>query len=67
MERNLIVWSLDQLLKIGIWEDTRLLSGNKELQNQWKYTLPVEFSSFRHLHFHSTSMAVLGNRYDSHE
>ena len=66
MDSNLIVWSLNQL-KIGIWEDRRLLFGNTEVQNQWKYTLPAEFSSFRHLYFASISMAVLRNRYDSHE
>ena len=46
MESNLIVWSLNQL-KIGLWEDMRLPVGNTEVQNQWKYTLPAEFSSFR--------------------
>ena len=66
MEMNLIVWSLNQF-KIGLWEDMRLLFGNTEVQNQWKYTLPAEFSYFRHLSFRSISMAVLGNRYDSHE
>ena len=61
MESNLIVWSLNQL-KIGLWEDMRLLVGNTEMQNQWNYTLPAEFSSFRRLYFRSISMAVLGNR-----
>ena len=46
MESNLIVWSLNQL-KIGLWEDMRLPVGNTEVQNQWKYTLPAEFSSFQ--------------------
>jgi len=46
MESNLIVWYLNQL-KIGLWEDMRLPVGNTEVQNQWKYTLPAEFSSFR--------------------
>ena len=46
MESNLIVWSLNKL-KIGLWEDVRLPVGNTEVQNQWKYTLPAEFSSFR--------------------
>ena len=49
MESNLIVWSLNQL-KMGIWEDMRLLFGNTEVQNQWKYTLQVEFSSLRRLY-----------------
>ena len=66
MESNLIVWSLNQL-KIGIWEDMRLLFGNTEVQNQWKYTLPVEFSSFRRLCFRSISIAVFGNRYYGRE
>ena len=43
MESKLIVWSLNQL-KIGLWEDTRLLFGNTEVQNQWKYTLQAESS-----------------------
>ena len=46
MESSLIVWSLNQL-KIGLWEDMRLPVGNTEVQNQWKYTLAAEFSSFR--------------------
>ena len=54
MESKLIVWSLNQL-KIGLWEDMRVLFGNTEVQNQWKYTLQV---AFRHLYFHSISMAV---------
>ena len=66
MESNLIVCSLNQL-KIGLWEDMRLLFGNTEVQNQWKYTLPAESSPFRHLYFHSIPMAVLGNRYNRHE
>ena len=68
MESNLIVWSLNQL-NIGLWEDMRLLFGNTEVQNQWKSTLPAEFSSFRRLYFRSisNSMAVLGNKYGSHE
>ena len=66
MESNLIVWSLKQL-KIGLWEDMRLLLGNTGVQNQWKYTLLAESSPFRCLYFRSISMAVLGNRYDSHE
>ena len=41
MESNLIVSSLNQLT-IGIWEDMRLLFGDTEVQNQWKYTLPAE-------------------------
>jgi len=32
--------------------------GNTEVQNQWKYTLPAGFSSFRHLYFHSIFMAL---------
>ena len=36
MESKLIVWSLNQL-KIGLWGDMRLLFGNTEVQNQWKY------------------------------
>ena len=40
MEINFIVCSLNQL-KIGLWEDMRLLLGNTEVQNQWKYTLQV--------------------------
>ena len=40
MESNLIVCSLNQL-KIGLWEDMRLLFGNTEVQNHWKYTLPA--------------------------
>ena len=56
-----MVWSLNQL-KIDLWEDVRLLVGNTEVQNQWKYNLPAEFSSFHHLYFRSISMAVLGNR-----
>ena len=68
MESNLIVWSLYQL-KIGIWEEMRLLFGNTEVQNQWKYqyTLPAEFSSFHRLYFRSISMAVSGNVYNSLE
>ena len=66
MESNLIVWSLNQS-KIGRWEAMRLLFGNTEVYNQWKYTLPAESSPFRRLYFRSISMAVLGNRYDSHE
>ena len=66
MESNLIVWSLNQL-KIVLWEDMRLLFRNPEVQNQWMYTLPAEFSSFCRLYFRSISMAVLGNRYDSHQ
>ena len=46
MESNLIVWSLNKL-KIGLWKDMRLPLGNTEVQKQWKYTLPAEFSSFR--------------------
>ena len=46
MESNLIVWYLKKL-KIGLWEDMRLPVGNTEVQNQWNYTLPAEFSSFR--------------------
>ena len=46
MESNLIVWYLNKL-KIGLWEDMRLPVGNTEVQNQWNYTLPAEFSSFR--------------------
>ena len=65
MESKLIVCSLNQL-KIGLWEDMRLLFGNTEVQNHWKYTLPAESSPFRYLYFHSISMAVLGNRH-SHE
>jgi len=42
MESNLIVWSVSKL-KIGLWEDMRLLVGNTEVQNQGKYTLPAEF------------------------
>ena len=57
MESKLIVWSLKQL-KIGLWEDMSLLFGNTEVQNQWKYTLQAESSPFRHLYFHSISMAV---------
>ena len=57
MEGKLIVWSLNQL-KIGLWEDMRLLFGNTEVQNQWKYTLQVQSSPFRRLYFHSISMAV---------
>ena len=45
----------------------RLLFGNTEVRNQWKYTLPAESSPFRRLYFRSISMAVLGNRYDSNE
>ena len=63
---NLIFWSLNQL-KTGLWEYMRLLLGNTEVQNQWKYTLLAESSPFRCLYFRSISMAVLGNRYDSHE
>ena len=66
MESKLIVWSLNQL-KIGLWEDMRLLFGNTEVQNHWKYTLQAESSPFCRLYFHSISMAVSGNRYDSHE
>ena len=66
MESKLIIWSLNQL-KIGLWEDVRLLFGSTEVQNQWKYTLLAESSPFRRLYFRSISMAVLGNRYDSHE
>ena len=44
-----------------------LLFGNTEVQNQWKYTLQAEFSSFHRLYFRSISMAVLGNIYDNHE
>ena len=58
MDGNLIVWSLNQLT-IGIWKDRRLLFGNTEVQNQWKYTLSAEFSSFRRLYFRSISMAVM--------
>ena len=61
MESNLIVLSLKQL-KIGLWEDMRLPVGNTQVQNQWKYTLPSESSSFRRLYFRSISMAVLSNR-----
>ena len=43
MESKLIVWSLNQL-KIGLWEDMRLLFGNTEVQNQWKYTVPCKQS-----------------------
>ena len=57
MESKLIVWSLNQL-KIGLWEDMRLLFGNTEVQNQWKYTLQAESSPFRRLYFHSISLAV---------
>ena len=57
MESKLIVWSLNQL-KISLWEDMRLLFGNTEVQNQWKYTLQTESSPFHHLYFHSISMAV---------
>ena len=57
MESKLIVWSLNQL-KIGFWGDMRLLSGNTEVQNQWKYTLQAESSPFHYLYFHSISMAV---------
>ena len=57
MESKLIVWSLNQL-KIGLWEDMRLLFGNTEVQNQWKYTLQAESTPFRRLYFHSISMAV---------
>ena len=57
MESKLIVWSLNQL-KIGLWEDMRLLFGNTEVQNQWKYTLQAESSPFHYLYFHSISMAV---------
>ena len=32
MESNLIVWSLNQL-KIGLWEDVRLLFGNTSTKN----------------------------------
>ena len=66
MESKWFVWSLNQL-KIGLWEDVRLLFGNTEVQNQWKYTQPAESSPFRHLYFRSISIAVLGNRHDSHE
>ena len=57
MESKLIVWSLNQL-KIGLWEDMRLLFRNTEMQNQWNYTLQAVSSPFRRLHFHSISMAV---------
>ena len=57
MESKFIVWSLNQL-KIGLWEDKRLLCGNTEVQNQWKYTLQAESSLFRHLYLYSISMAV---------
>ena len=66
MESNLIVWSLNQL-KIGLWEDMRLLFGNTQVQNQWKYTLLEEFSSIRWLYFRSISTAVFSNRYNSYE
>ena len=50
MESKLIVWSLNQL-KIGLWEDMRVLFRNTEVQNQWKYTLQAESSPFRRLYF----------------
>ena len=54
MESKSIVWCLNQL-KIGLWEDKRLLFGNTEVQNQGKYTLQAESSLFRRLYFHSIS------------
>ena len=66
VKSNLIVWPLNQL-KIGLWEDMKLLFGNTEVRNQWKYTLPAESSPLHRLYFRSISMAVLGNRYDNHE
>ena len=66
MESNLITWSLNQS-KIGLWEDMALVFGKTEVQNQWKYTLSAESSPFHCLYFRTIFMAVLGNRYDSHE
>ena len=66
MESNLIVWSLNQL-KIGLWEDMGLLFGKHRSPTPVKVYPDSRVLTFSFLYFSSISMAVLGNRYHSHE